>query len=114
MRQEIYLIEGMHCAACSSSLERVTRKLPGVVRSSVNLITNKLSIEYDEQKVTPEQIMEKVEKTGFHASKFVEGEKREEANTKENDEQKLFRAERNSIISALILSGILLYVQWDP
>lgn len=75
MRQEIYLIEGMHCAACSSSLERVTRKLPGVVRSSVNLITNKLSIEYDEQKVTPEQIMEKVEKTGFHASKFVEGER---------------------------------------
>lgn len=114
MRQEIYLIEGMHCAACSSSLERVTRKLPGVVRSSVNLITNKLSIEYDEQKVTPEQIMEKVEKTGFHASKFVEGEKGEEANTKENDEQKLFRAERNSIISALILSGILLYVSMGP
>ncbi len=38
----------MHCAACSSSVERVTRKLPGVSRSEVNLTTGVLSIEYDE------------------------------------------------------------------
>jgi Cu+-exporting ATPase len=67
MKQEVYLIEGMHCAACSSAVERVTRKLPGVVRSDVNLTTNKMTIEYDDGQVTPEQIMGKVEKRGFHA-----------------------------------------------
>ncbi len=30
MREEKYDISGMHCAACSASVERVTRKLPGV------------------------------------------------------------------------------------
>ena len=33
MREEKYDISGMHCAACSASVERVTRKLPGVARS---------------------------------------------------------------------------------
>ena len=35
MREEKYDISGMHCAACSASVERVTRKLPGVARSEV-------------------------------------------------------------------------------
>ena len=60
MREETYDISGMHCAACSASVERVTRKLPGVERSDVNLTTEKMTIRYDETKVTPEQIVAKV------------------------------------------------------
>jgi Cu+-exporting ATPase len=59
MKKEVYLIEGMHCAACSSAVERVTRKLSGVVRSDVNLTTNKMDIEYDESLVR-RQIMVKI------------------------------------------------------
>ena len=47
MKCETYLIEGMHCAACSAAVERVTRKLDGVQRSDVNLTTNRMTIEYD-------------------------------------------------------------------
>ena len=61
MRTEVYDIEGMSCAACSSAVERVTRKLEGVESSDVNLTTNKMTITYDETKVTPEMIMGKVE-----------------------------------------------------
>ena len=106
MKHEVYLIEGMHCAACSAAVERVTRKLPGVARSDVNLTTNKMTVEYDEGTVTPEQIMEKVEKAGFHASPFLEEKRQAKTKPKENDEQKAFRQERNSIIAALTLSGI--------
>ena len=38
MREEVYDISGMHCAACSASVEKVTRRLPGVERSDVNLV----------------------------------------------------------------------------
>jgi Cu+-exporting ATPase len=110
MKQEVYLIEGMHCAACSSAVERVTRKLPGVTRSDVNLTTNKMTIEYDDSQVTSEQIMGKVEKAGFHAVPFTEEKQQTKVKAEENDEQRAFRRERNSIITALILSGILLYV----
>ena len=65
MRTEIYIIEGMSCAACSAAVERVTRKIDGVESSQVNLITNKMTITYDEGKVAPERICTAVEKAGF-------------------------------------------------
>lgn len=68
MKTEIYHIEGMHCAACSSAVERVTRKLPGVQSSEVNLTTAKMTITYDETKVNQQQIEAKVERAGFRAS----------------------------------------------
>ncbi len=68
MKTEIYHIEGMHCAACSSAVERVTRKLPGVQSSEVNLTTAKMTIVYDETKVNQQQIEAKVERAGFRAS----------------------------------------------
>ena len=57
MRQEVYDIGGMHCAACSSAIERVTRKLPGVQTSEVNLPMNRLTICYDENQCSPERIV---------------------------------------------------------
>ncbi|HRV34228.1 MAG TPA: cation transporter, partial [Anaerovoracaceae bacterium] len=39
MIKEIYSIGGMSCASCAASTERVTRALPGVAESSVNLAT---------------------------------------------------------------------------
>ena len=39
MREEKYDISGMHCAACSASVERVTRKLPGVVGMANTMIS---------------------------------------------------------------------------
>ena len=68
MKTEVYNIEGMSCAACSSAVERVTRKIPGVEQSSVNLTTAKMTITYDENQVTEQMITEKVERAGFKAS----------------------------------------------
>lgn len=67
MIRECYDIGGMHCAACSGAVERVTRRLPGVRSSSVNLVTRRMVIEYDEARTTPEMIIEKVGKAGFSA-----------------------------------------------
>ncbi len=67
-KTEIYNIDGMSCAACSSAVERVTSKLPGVEKSQVNLTTSKMTITYDENILTPEDIISKVERAGFKAS----------------------------------------------
>ena len=39
MITQTYNVEGMVCAACSSAVEKVTRKLDGVKSSNVNLTT---------------------------------------------------------------------------
>ena len=67
MKKECYLIKGMTCASCSSAVERVTRKMDGVKESQVNLATNRMTIEYDEEKLKPEDIIAKVERAGFGA-----------------------------------------------
>ncbi len=78
MKEEVYIIEGMTCAACSSAVERVTRKLEGVERSDVNLTTNRMTISYDESLVDSDKIKAKVEKAGFGIQSYV----KPEANTK--------------------------------
>ena len=72
MKEEKYDISGMHCAACSASVEKVTRRLPGVERSDVNLTTGIMTICYDESQVGPEQIAAKVEKAGFGCTLHAE------------------------------------------
>lgn len=74
MTTQRYHIDGMSCAACSSAVERVMRKLNGVESSNVNLTTNRMVITYDESRVTPEMICEKVSRAGFSASLIVEEE----------------------------------------
>jgi Cu+-exporting ATPase len=67
MTNKILKIEGMTCAACSKAVERASKKLPGVEEASVNLATEKLSITYDESKVSLEDIQAAVEKAGYKA-----------------------------------------------
>ena len=70
MIEQKYHITGMSCAACSASVERVTRKLEGVSESEVNLTTETMRIVYDENVVGEEQIVAKVNKAGFGCEKL--------------------------------------------
>ena len=60
-------IEGMTCAACAKSVERVTKKLDGVIEANVNYATEKLNISYEPSKVRVSDIKKAVEKAGYKA-----------------------------------------------
>ena len=109
MREEKYDISGMHCAACSASVERVTRKLPGVERSDVNLTTEMMTICYDESQVTPEQIKAKVEKAGFGCTLHAEKQEVTEKDL-EDTEAKELKRKKYELITAAAFSVVLLYV----
>ncbi|MBE6756007.1 MAG: copper-translocating P-type ATPase [Ruminococcaceae bacterium] len=105
MREEIYDIVGMHCAACSSSIERVTRRLPGVEESNVNLPLNRLTIRYDETKTTSEDIIAKIKKAGFSAT--LKNEEKQEIKEDANENAK---KEKISLILSIIFAGLLLLI----
>lgn len=65
MKKKIVKIEGMNCAACSRSVERVVKKLDGIEEASVNLATEKLNVSFDEEKVKFEDIEKVIVKAGF-------------------------------------------------
>ena len=110
MREEKYDISGMHCAACSASVERVTRKLPGVERSEVNLTTGIMTIAYDERQCTQEQIIAKVEKAGFGAALHLEHPAPAAAQDAEDAEAAALKRRKVELIAAAVFSAVLLYV----
>ena len=110
MREEKYDISGMHCAACSASVEKVTRRLPGVERSDVNLTTGIMTICYDESQVQPEQIVAKVEKAGFGAALHQDHPAPATAQSAEDAEAAALRQKKTELIVAAVFSVALLYV----
>ncbi|APH24529.1 TPA: heavy metal translocating P-type ATPase [Clostridium botulinum] len=71
-------IEGMTCAACAKAVERVSRKLEGVIEANVNIATEKLDITFDKSKVSINDIKKAIEKAGYKAleEKNIEEEKK--------------------------------------
>jgi P-type Cu+ transporter len=67
LSDKILKIEGMTCAACAKAVERAAKKLEGVTEASVNYATEKLSVSFDESKVSVSSIQEAVVKAGYKA-----------------------------------------------
>ncbi|SDO37912.1 heavy metal translocating P-type ATPase [Desulforhopalus singaporensis] len=75
-------ITGMHCAACSSRIERVVSNMEGVDQCSVNLATQKALIAFDPALTSVTTIADRISGLGFHAEEAAEqdhGQKLEEA-----------------------------------
>jgi Cu+-exporting ATPase len=62
-----FRIKGMHCAACSSRVEKAVSGLTGVREASVNLATERMSVDYDPQSLDEEQIASAVSQAGYEA-----------------------------------------------
>ena len=58
-------IKGMSCAACAARIEKVLGKMDGISKANVNLATEKLNLEFDENKISFKEIEEKINKLGF-------------------------------------------------
>jgi Cu+-exporting ATPase len=68
MKTEKYNVTGMTCAACQANVTRCVSKLEGVEEVNVSLLANQMTVSYDEAQVSPETIVEAVEKIGYGAS----------------------------------------------
>ncbi|SEL13234.1 Cu+-exporting ATPase [Carnobacterium iners] len=68
MKNKTFTIEGMHCASCAQTIEKAVKKLPGVQNSTVNLATEKLTVDYDQSKITDKDILSAVADAGYQAN----------------------------------------------
>lgn len=63
--QLIFKVGGMTCAACISRVERVLSRQPGVSGATVNLATEKASIEYDPENADLAGLIDSVRDAGY-------------------------------------------------
>ncbi len=71
--KERFSVTGMTCSACSAHVEKSVSKLEGVNNVAVSLLQNSMTVDYDDKKLTEQDIISAVEKGGYGA--FVPGKK---------------------------------------
>ena len=64
MQKERFNITGMTCSACSARVERTVAKMAGTTDVSVNLLTNSMSLAFDENVTSPAAIIAAVRGAG--------------------------------------------------
>ena len=65
LKKQTFPIIGMHCASCKALIESLVSEIRGVSHVVVNYVTEKMTVEYDEGKVTVDDLKKtaaKVEK----------------------------------------------------
>ena len=80
MKQK-YDVMGMTCSACSAHVDKAVRHLDGVQDVNVNLLSNCMVVDYDENKVNDAMIQKVVEDAGYKAAletQSVQAQKQEE------------------------------------
>lgn len=98
-------VRGMTCSACVANVTKAVEKLDGVSTANVNLMTNSMKVNFDENKINDDEIIRAVEKIGYGAS--PNGEKIKSQDKPVDDRE---RALKNRLISSSIFMLILMYI----
>jgi len=67
MKTEKFNIVGMACSACVAHVDKSVRRLNGVQDVVINLLTNSMSVEFDESQLSSKKIINAVQEAGYNA-----------------------------------------------
>ena len=104
-------IDGMTCAACAKAVERVVKKLEGIVSISVNIATDKANIIYNPSKVKLFQIKAAIENAGYKPIEVQEKMTIDEDKLKKEKEMKILFIK---FITSIIFAIPLFYIAMGP
>ncbi|HAX18523.1 MAG TPA: hypothetical protein DCY00_08040 [Actinobacteria bacterium] len=63
--KESYPIIGMECASCVKKIEDILKKTKGVISANANLASEKVTIEYDGEKIDKRELAGILSKIGY-------------------------------------------------
>lgn len=99
-------LTGLHCAACSSRVEKVVSELPNVNSCSVNLLTNSMQVDGI---ATPDEIITAVQKAGYGATIHQDTASKANSANFESKDKEIYKLKLRLIWSTIFLI-ILMYI----
>ena len=99
-------LTGLHCAACSSRVEKVVSELPNVNSCSVNLLTNSMQVDGT---ATPDEIITAVQKAGYGATIHQDTASKANSANFESKDKEIYKLKLRLIWSTIFLI-ILMYI----
>jgi len=82
-------LSGMHCASCAQNIGRSLKKLKGVTTANVNFATERATVEFNENVINENEIIEAIEKLGYKVIKETEEAVDKEKMARESEIRKL-------------------------
>jgi Cu+-exporting ATPase len=108
MKTQKFDVTGMTCSACSARIEKNINKTEGILEANVNLLTNSMTVKYDESVLSEEDIIKVVEDTGYGASTVMQ--KNKEVKKDAKDDKSEIREMKKRVIISLIFAIPLFYI----
>jgi Cu2+-exporting ATPase len=108
--RKIFPVEGMTCAACSSSVQTILEAQDGVKEAGANYANHEAFIEFDESQVSLEELKEALGDVGYDL--IIKD--NEDALQEEVAIQQLKRRRNQVIISALLSIPLMIIGMWLP
>jgi len=99
----------MTCSACSARIEKNINKTDGIIEANVNLLSNSMTVKYDESVLTEKDIIKVVQDTGYGASS-AERKKDTAAPDQKSDAEKEFHEMKKRLLISFIFAVPLLYL----
>lgn len=66
--KKIFRVDGMHCSNCAMNIEGIEDDLPGIKQISASYQKGQMVVEFDEARVSENQILEAVKARGYQVS----------------------------------------------
>ncbi|WP_456473892.1 heavy metal translocating P-type ATPase [Candidatus Pyrohabitans sp.] len=108
-REAIVKIGGMTCAMCVATIEKALKKLEGVEEVSVNLGTESARVVYDASLVSPAQIKQAIEETGY---KYLGLAEEETPDAEREAREQYIKELRNRVYVGFGLGAVLLLLTY--
>ncbi len=64
-------VEGVHCGGCIARIEKAVKDLPGVTEARLNFTNRRLHVAWEDGEIKPAEIIETLERIGYHGYPFV-------------------------------------------
>ncbi len=107
-------ITGMHCASCSTIIERALTKTKGVVSANVNFSTEQASVTYDDSVIKESGLINAINSKGYKAEILKEGAKHDHSAMMKKKELKqlknLFLISLIFAVPAFLIGMVLMWV----
>lgn len=105
-----FSVTGMTCSSCSAHVEKAVRKLPGVEQVNVNLLSNSMTVDYTEEQVNSQAIIEAVVEAGYGASQYVKAAEKRQAAQPVDTVQEQLTSMKNRLIISFAFFVPLMYI----
>ncbi len=112
--KEKFDIQGMTCSSCQSHVEKAVNKLDGINMVNVNLLSNSMIVEYDENKLDNEKIIKAVIDAGYGASvQEKTSNKQLKKETKQLNDKDIIKSMKKRLIISICFLIPLMYISMN-